>query len=138
MRVRDVMTSTVVSINADTMINEALAVMQMNNVSFLSVTHERECIGVLSEEEIHTQMSKRGMDPTTATAGALLERQADRHEMDRTTIRRISENTMIGDALRTMVNSNLRYAAVYKDDSVMVGVVTQEDLEKPLLAETQY
>ena len=70
MRVRDVMTSTVVSINADTPINEVLAVMQMNNVNVLSVTREHECAGVLSEEDIHTQMSRRGMDPTVTTAGS--------------------------------------------------------------------
>lgn len=136
MRVRDVMTSTVVNINADTPINEALAVMQMNNVNVVSVGDEHGCLGVLNEECIHTQMSKRGMDPTVTTAGMLLASGTDRHEIGRTAAPALSENTMIGEALRTMVNNDLHYAAVYNDDSDMVGVVSQEDLEKPLLAET--
>ncbi len=131
MRVRDVMTSTVISINADTPVNQASAVMQMNNVRFLSVTHDRKCAGVLSEEDIHTQMTKRGMDPTVTTAGMLLA-----HETNRDAIVSLSENTLIGEALRTMVNNDLHYAVVYNDDDDMVGVVSQEDLEKPLLAET--
>ena len=132
MRVRDVMTSTVVSINADTPINEVLAVMQMNNVNVLSVTREHECAGVLSEEGIHTQMSRRGMDPTVTTAGMLLAREAGDHA----TVHSLSENTLIGEAWRTMVNNDLHCVAVYNDNSEMIGVVSQQDLEKPLLAET--
>ena len=136
MRVRDVMTSTVVSINADTPINEVLAVMQMNKVNVLSVTREHECAGVLSEEDIHTQMSRRGMDPTVTTAGMLLAREADREASGHTTVHSLSENTPIGEAWRTMVDNDLHCMAVYNDDSEMIGVVSQKDLEKPLLAET--
>ena len=136
MQVRDVMTSTVISINADTPMNEALAVMQINKVSVLSVKREHECLGVLSEEDIHTQMSRRGMDPMVTTAGMLLNNAADREARGHTAVHSLCENTPISEALRTMVDNDLQYAAVYNEDSEMVGVVSQKDLEKPLLAET--
>lgn len=132
MRVRDVMTSTVISVNADTPMNEALAVMQMNKVNVLSVKREHECAGVLCEEDIHMQMSRPGMHPVVTTAGMLLEREA----RGDTTVPSLSEDTLIGKAWRTMVNNDLHCVAVYNDDSEMVGVVSQKNLEKPLLAET--
>ena len=136
MRVRDVMTSKVISINANTPINEALAVMQMNKVSVLSIQCEHKCVGVLGEEDIHMQMSRRGMDPTVTTAGMLLDSEAEREARGHTTVHSLSENTLIGEAWRTMVNNDLHCMAVYNDDSEMVGVVSQKDIEKPLLAET--
>lgn len=136
MRVRDVMTSTLVSINTDTPVNEALAVMQINKVNVLSVNREHECAGVLSEEDINTQMSRPGMDPMVTTAGMLLDREANCEINGHTAAHSLSENTLIAEALQTMVNNDLQYAAVYNDHSDMVGVVSRADLEKPLLAET--
>ena len=132
MQVREVMTSTVVSINVDTPINEAVAAMQLNRVSFLPVTHEKVCAGVLTEHDIARRMSEDGFDPTATTAGMLLAEGKDRDEVGSTSVHAISQDASVDEALQMMADLNLHHLAVRDDEYLMVGVVTRADLEQPV------
>ncbi|HUQ67883.1 MAG TPA: CBS domain-containing protein [Planctomycetaceae bacterium] len=135
MQVREVMTSTVVSINVDTPINEAVAAMRMNNVSFLPVTHEKVCAGVLTEHDITARMHDEGFDPTATTAGMLLAAGKDRDEVSSIGVHAVSQDASVDEALQMMTDLHLHHLAVRDDEYIMVGVVTRADLEQPMMAE---
>lgn len=136
MQVRDVMSSTVVSINVDTPIDEAVAVMRMNDVSFLPVTHERVCAGVITESDINARMRDADFDPTATTAGMLLSQGKVHQDTGSTAVQAISEDASVDEALQRMSELDMHHLAVHNDEFVMVGIVTRKDLEKPLMAET--
>lgn len=136
MQVRDVMSSRVVSINVDTPVNEALAAMRMHNVSFLPVTHEKVCAGVLTEHDINARMADPQFDPTATTAGMLLSEGKPRTEFHSTGVLIVSQDADVEEALQLMSELQVNHLAVHDDEFVMVGVVTRKDLEQPALAET--
>jgi CBS domain-containing protein len=135
MQVRDVMSSRVVSINVDTPINEVLATMRMHNVSFLPVTHERVCAGVLTEHDINEWTNDPSFDPTATTAGMLLSEAKDRPDFTSTGVHIVSQDATVEEAMKLMSDLQVHHLAVHDDEFVMVGVVTRKDLEQPLLAE---
>jgi len=125
----------VVSINVDTPIDEAVAAMRMNNISFLPVTHEKICAGVLTEHDITARMSDQGFDPTATTAGMLLAHAKDRDDVGSSGVHAVSQDASVGEALQMMTDLQLHHLAVHDDEFLMVGVVTRTDLEQPVVAE---
>ena len=130
MRVRDVMTTEVTSVCADTPLNEALAVMQMRQCDQIHVTQDKVYVGVISQADVLDKTADDA-NPAVVTAGELLSQANGKFEQQGI----ISQDAEIEEALQQMSDSNVRQLAVYGDDRKMVGTVTLEELERPLVVE---
>jgi acetoin utilization protein AcuB len=131
MQVREVMSANVVSINVDTPLDQAMALMRMNRVGFLPVTHEKVCVGVVTEEDINDELQVPGVDPTVTTAGTLLSHGKHREAVGAVGVHAISGEMSVEEARRMMADLGVRHLAVHDDEFRMVGVVSHSDLESP-------
>lgn len=129
MLVRNVM-STTASVNVDTPLNEAIALMRLNHMDFLPVTHEMVCAGVLTENEINSRITVEHLDPTSATAGLLLSHREPQDHLTGSAVPAVSQETSVDEALLRMAELGVSYLAVHDDEYAMVGVVSRTDLEQ--------
>ena len=129
MQVREVMSANVVSINVDTPIDQAVAMMRMNHIGFLPVTHEKVCVGVVTEEDVNDEMQQPGVDPAVVTVGTLLSHGKHREAVGAVGVHAISEEMSVQEARKMMDDLRVRHLAVHDDEFRMVGVVSRSDLE---------
>jgi acetoin utilization protein AcuB len=129
MPVRDVMSTNVVSINVDTPIDQAIAMMRMNHVGFLPVTHEKVCVGVITEQDINDELQQPGVDPTVTTAGTLLSHGKHRDAVGAVGVHAISEEASVEEARQVMNELNVHHLAVHDEEFRMVGVLSLADLD---------
>jgi CBS domain-containing protein len=129
MQVREVMSANVVSINVDTPLDQALAAMQMNQVGFLPVTHEKVCVGVLTEQDINDELQKPDVDPAVTTAGTLLSHGKHHDAVGAVGVHAISEEATVVEARQLMADLRVHHLAVHDEEFRMVGVISRRDLE---------
>jgi len=130
MRVRDVMTAEANCVCVDTPLNEALAVMQMRQCDHICVTQDKVLVGVISQAEVLGRTADDA-NPAVVTAGDLLSQSGGPVEPQAS----ISQDAEIEEALQQMSDCNVRQLAVYGAHREMVGMVTLEELEHPLVVE---
>ncbi|MBI4746470.1 MAG: CBS domain-containing protein [Deltaproteobacteria bacterium] len=112
-RVRDIMTSDVISIGPSQRLSEAVLLMAEKNISFLVVSsEENRPIGVISERDVLGLLAARKND------GALI------REIMRSPILTVGSEETALSALHQLVVHNIRHLAVVDAEGYLAGVLT--------------
>jgi CBS domain-containing protein len=123
MRVRDVMTSVLLTAAAGTTIAEAASLMAQRRVGSAIVMEGGRLLGIFTERDIVKALSHDG----SAT------QQPIGHWMTRVP-QTISPEATVEDALRRMVDGGFRHLPVVEGDRV-VGMLSMRDLSRARLRE---
>ena len=127
MIVKDVMTKNLIFVYPETSITEAKAIMTKKNISKLPVLDKNnQLVGLITKND----MAKAG--PSDATSldmfeiGYLLSKLTVEKFMTKKVVT-VSENEVVEEAARIMVDNEIGCVPVMKNDLV-VGIVTESDL----------
>ena len=138
MRVREIMSTEVVTIGPETPVRDVAAILAANGISGLPVCDaERHVMGVVSEADIlfkeHNPLEgRRGgplawlADGTVATAVAKADARTARDAMTAPPVT-IRPHQSVAEAARIMSDRQVNRLPVVKDDT-LVGIVTRADL----------
>jgi tRNA nucleotidyltransferase (CCA-adding enzyme) len=117
----DIMTRPVISIQSDSSVKEAEAMMTRYGVNVLPVLKEEKYSGLLSRENVEKALY-HGFGKSRAT------------EFSSTDAATVSSDTPMRDIERIMIEQNQRFMPVL-DDSRIIGAITRTDLLRTLYEE---
>lgn len=124
-KVKDIMTKTVVTIEADKTVSEATALMTEKNVSNLIVMNDVVTpIGIVTERDFVRKVLAKNKPPTIKIS-----------EIMSTPLRVIDPDAPIKEAARKMIRKGIRRLPVIHDNK-LVGIVTTTDIAKQLSKKT--
>lgn len=117
MKVRDVMTSEVVSANADTTLEEIATMMKSEDTGAIPVVEENELLGLITDRDIVIRCVAEGRDPAEVVAEDIL---TDSLEV-------VDPDTDVTEALDLMGRHQIRRLPVVENGE-LVGMVSIGDL----------
>jgi CBS domain-containing protein len=117
MKVRDVMTSEVITANADTTLEEIATMMKSEDTGAIPVVEERELLGIVTDRDIVIRCVAEGRDPAEVMAEDIL---TDNLEV-------VDPDTDVAEALELMGRNQIRRLPVVNDGQ-LVGMVSIGDL----------
>ena len=123
-KVKDIMTKTVVTIEANKTVSEATALMTENNVSNLIVMKDVTPIGIVTERDFVRKVLAKNKPSTTKIS-----------EIMSTPLRVIDPDAPIKEAARKMIRKGIRRLPVMQDNK-LVGIITTTDIAKQLSKKT--
>lgn len=123
-KVKDIMTKTVVTIEADKTVSEAAVLMTEKNVSNLIVMNDVTPIGIVTERDFVRKVLAKNKPPTIKIS-----------EIMSTPLRVIDPDAPIKEAARKMIRKGIRRLPVIHDNK-LVGIVTTTDIAKQLSKKT--
>jgi CBS domain-containing protein len=119
-KVKDLMTKTVIIIEADKTVIEAAALMSQNDVGNLIVMDDNTPRGIVTERDLVRRVLAKGKSPNTRIS-----------EVMTTPLRVIDPDAPLKEAARRMVGKGIRRLAVIKDNK-LVGIITAVDFARHL------
>ncbi len=123
-KVKDVMTKTVITIEANKTVSEAAALMAENDVGNLIVMDDNTPIGIVTERDFVRRVLAKGKTPKTKIS-----------EIMSTPLRVIDPDAPLKEAARRMVRKRIRRLPVIKDNK-LVGIITATDFARHLSKKT--
>ena len=123
-KVKDIMTKTVVTIEAHKNVTEATTLMTKNNVSNLIVMDDITPIGIVTERDFVRKVLAKNKPPTIKIS-----------EIMSTPLRVIDPDAPIKEAARKMIRKGIRRLPVIQDNK-LVGIITTTDIAKQLSKKT--
>jgi len=127
-KVRDYITSVIVSIDSKSPLKEAGMLMTRHRFRRLPVVEENSLVGTISAKNYVAYFGSHEAFKKATTGSleeALLVPVAEVMESKIATVR---ENADVGEAATLMINNNLNYLIVVNDKDEAVGIVTERDL----------
>ncbi len=118
MKIRNIMTHKIQTINRDTTIKEAALLMRDFNIGVLPVINEDKLIGLLTDRDIVVRALAKGSDPNTARAGDFMT----------VNVETCFEDDFVEEAAERMENLKVRRMPVLSLDYQLVGIVSLSDL----------
>jgi CBS domain-containing protein len=122
--VKDLMTKSVVTIDADKTVAEAAVLMSQNDIGDLIVMNKNSPVGIVTERDFVRRVLAEGKS-----------RKIKVSEVMTTPLKVIDPEAPIKDAARRMVNRRIRRLPVIKDNK-LVGIITAADFAKHLSKKT--
>jgi len=127
MIIRDVMTKSPVTVEEETTVTDAKALMMKNNFSKLPVLDKsKRLIGIITKNDIQKASPSDATTLDMFELGYLLSKLTVGKFMTKKVIT-VQDTEVIEEAARIMVDNNIGCIPVMKDD-VLVGIVTENDL----------
>ena len=123
-KVKDIMTKTVITIEANKTVTEAAALMTQNNVSNLIVMENNTPTGIVTERDFVRKILAKNKPTKTKIS-----------EIMSTPLRVIDPDAPIKEAARKMLRKGIRRLPVIKDNR-LVGIITTTDIAKQLSKKT--
>ncbi len=123
--VEDIMSSPVVSVPTGTVVQEAAKIMSKLNIGSVAVKDGDTLKGILTERDISKKIVANGKDPRTTCVDEVMQ----------TEIVTTGKDTTVGEAATIMAEGGFRRLPIIEGD-VLVGIVTETDLELALREET--
>jgi CBS domain-containing protein len=123
-KVKDIMTKTVITIEANKTVTEAAALMTQNNVSNLIVMENNTPTGIVTERDFVRKILAKNKPTKTKIS-----------EIMSTPLRVIDPDAPIKEAARKMIRKGIRRLPVIKDNR-LVGIITTTDIAKQLSKKT--
>jgi CBS domain-containing protein len=140
MFVTDVMTPTVATVDVDTPVREAAALMRTFDIGFLPVTHEGICAGAITDRDLALRIVADGLDPDATAVGMILPhdvgRETGRGPLGNIAVASVSQDASVEEALHRMEELGVHRLAVFNDEIAIVGIVSMTDLQRHTLVET--
>ena len=123
-RVREVMTSDVVTIDPDSSVLDAAKLMAAKNVGALPVIDgDGRLVGMLSERDIVRRVVALEKDPARTPVRDAMTPQPVAAKPDYT----------LADAVRIMLQLNIRHLPVVDDKGNLVGIISVKDIEAAII-----
>ena len=123
-KVKDIMTKTVITIDANRSVTEATALMTEKNVSNLIVMDNNTPRGIVTERDFVRKVLAKNKPSTTKIS-----------EIMSTPLRVIDPDAPIKEAARKMIRKGIRRLPVMQDNK-LVGIITTTDIAKQLSKKT--
>ena len=123
-KVKDIMTKTVITIDANRTVTEATALMTEKNVSNLIVMDNNTPTGIVTERDFVRKVLARNITSATKIS-----------EIMSTPLRVIDPDAPIKEAARKMIRKGIRRLPVMQDNK-LVGIITTTDIAKQLSKKT--
>jgi len=123
-KVKDVMTKTVITVEANKTVTEAAALMAENDVGNLIVMDNNTPIGIVTERDFVRRVLAKEKNPKTKIS-----------EVMSTPLRVIDPDAPLKEAARRMMRKRIRRLAVIKDNK-LVGIITATDFARHLSKKT--
>ena len=117
MKVKEIMSTNVESISADSNLVEAANIMARLDIGFLPVI-DADVAGVITDRDIVVRAVAEGRDPGKTKVGDILT----------SSVETLSEDQDIKDAAKLMQDKQIRRILVKGDNDAYVGVVSLGDL----------
>ncbi len=154
LKVRDVMTSPVVSVSPDTTVKDASALLAQKNVSGLPVVDGDRVVGIFSEADVLRSMKMMKKDlrlvyPSISTLGIAFQEEVTQREiieayneigkmpvkevMSRQ-VETVGPDAAINDAIASMVRRQISRLPVVEKDK-LIGIITRGDVIRGLAKE---
>ncbi|RLF11515.1 MAG: signal transduction protein [Thermoprotei archaeon] len=119
--VREVMTPTIVSVDASASVKDAANLMLEKGIGSVIVMEGEKPVGIMTERDILKRVVVKGLDPATTKVKDVMS----------SPLVTVKADTYIVDASRIMAEKNIRRLLVV-EDSKAVGIVTEKDLLRAL------
>jgi CBS domain-containing protein len=119
--VREVMTPSVISVEASSSVRDAAQVMIERGVGSVIVMEAGRPVGILTERDVLRRVVVKGLDPVKTKVGEVMS----------SPLVTVSADAYIIDASRLMAQRDIRRLLVVEGDKP-VGVVTEKDLLRGL------
>lgn len=119
-RIKDVMTTGVISVSQEDKIQNAINVMTDRNISCVIVTENKESkkpVGIITERDLIRRVLKTGKDPKKVKAKDIMTKS----------MVSISEEASLDEGMRVIENMRIRRLPVLSNKEI-VGLVTQSDI----------
>ena len=123
-KVKDVMTTTVITIESNKTVAEATALMAENDVSNLIVMDNNTPIGIVTERDFVRRVLAKDKPSKTKIS-----------EIMSTPLKLIDPDASLKEAARIMVRKRIRRLPVIKDNK-LVGIITTSDFARHLSKKT--
>ncbi|MGB9134615.1 MAG: CBS domain-containing protein [Candidatus Bathyarchaeia archaeon] len=114
---RDIMVSKVVTIRKDSMVKEAVKLMNENEIGCLVVTENKKAIGILTERDLMRRVLAKSKDPGEIKV----------EEVMSTPLISVEPDAEIGDVSRIMFQRNIKKMPIVRKDKLL-GLVTLTDI----------
>jgi signal-transduction protein with cAMP-binding, CBS, and nucleotidyltransferase domain len=116
-RVRDLMTRSLISIKAEDTVTEAARLMDRKRIHSILIEQGRELSGIITDLDIVSRVVSKGLDPGKVKVG----------EVMTSPLVSISEHATIEEAAKKMRENGVRRLIVESDDH-KVGIVAESDI----------
>lgn len=117
MKVRDLMTKSLISIEADKSVIEAAKLMDKRNISSILVRSPRGLMGIITDRDLISRVVSRGLDPKEVLV----------REVMSSPIITVNTETSIEEAAEKMRRLKIRRLLVEEDDNI-VGLIGESDI----------
>ena len=131
-RVRDVMTSPVISIPPDTTVPAAMAMMRQYRIRHLPVVEHGRLVGIVSRGDLREASSGAALNADTYELHFMLSRLTIGKLMMRKVIT-ITADAFIVRAAELMTEYKIAGLPVVEADGSVIGIITESDLLKLLV-----
>jgi len=123
-KVKDLMTKNVITIDVNKTVIEAAALMSQNDVGDLVIMENNTPVGIITERDFVRRVLAEGKSADTRVSKVMS-----------TPLRVIDPEAPIKEAARRMVNKKIRRLPVIKDNK-LVGIITAADFARHLSKKT--
>lgn len=118
MRVREIMSRPVLTVDADMDVLDAASRMISANVGSLIVVREGKPIGIITERDLVKKVVARAEDPRKVSVGDVMN----------SPLIKIHPDASLRDAAELMLKSGVKRLPVISADGKLVGIITDTDL----------
>ncbi len=132
-RVRDAMSAPVVCVPPDCTVPAAAALMRQHRLRHLPVVQDGRLIGIVSRGDLREASSKEAINADNYEINFMLNRLKLADIMTRKVLT-ITPEAFIVDAVELMVENQVAGLPVVALDGAVIGIITESDLLKLLLA----
>ncbi|MCQ2578625.1 MAG: CBS domain-containing protein [Treponema sp.] len=127
MLVKSVMTKNVISVEPQTSVTQAKALMSQHGINKLPVLDSsKRLVGIITKNDITKALPSEATTLDMFEIGYLLSKLTCEKFMTKKVIS-LDEDTVVEEAAKVMVDNNIGCIPIVKDD-LLVGIVTESDL----------
>ena len=116
-RVKDLMTRSIVSVSFETSVMEAARIMMMKDISSILIKSGNEFVGIVTDRDIISLVVALGLDPKDILAGEIMSKP----------LITISEDASVDEAAEKMRDNKIRRLIV-KGKRGIVGIISESDI----------
>jgi CBS domain-containing protein len=116
--VKDIMTKNVPVVHNDTSMQEVIAMITKDDLSYMMVEVEGKPTGIMTEHDILVRLVSQGLAPSAVIARMVYTNP----------IFTIDENATVEEAVKMMKHWGVKHLPVTGNEEQLVGVLTSEDV----------
>lgn len=137
MDVEQYMTADVITVTEDTLVVEALNIMEQHDFHRLPVVRDGKLVGLLTERVVLDHSSNLATGRDIHEINYLLTKTRVSQIMKKN-VPTIKKNVLLEEAARVMRDDNLHVLPVVDDENHVVGIITYKDIFKAFIDMTGY